>query len=216
MNEQRLEKIKNVTLRRQTDVTIVLENITDLHNMGAVLRTCDAVGIAEIYMIYSQEHYRPNRFKVGKNTSGGARKWVDVKLYFDYDRAMQEIKDKYQTILAMQLGDQSHSIYDRDFTKPGALLFGNEKFGLSQKALSYADQLVHIPQMGMVQSLNISVACAVSAYEMLRQRMRAGYYHMDAENKGKLYAEYLRRSKEKHSGEQVIFADAAPDLMDSL
>ncbi len=208
MNAQRLEKIKNLVSHRQLDLTVVLENVIDLHNMGAVLRTCDAVGIAEIYMIYSENRYRPKRFKVGKNTSGGARKWVDVRLYMDYDQAIQDIKSRYEHIWATQLDDASTSIYDMHFTESVALLFGNEKLGLSQRALASADKLIYIPQWGMVQSLNISVACAVCLYEAQRQRHLAGYYSQHlADDRVELLEDYIERSENQHSGDKVLFID---------
>ena len=205
MKAERIEKIKNLVLKRQLDLTVVLENVTDLHNLGAVIRTCDAVGIAEVYLIYSEKKYRPRRFKVGKNTSSGARKWVDVKLYYEMDKAMQQIKRKYKRIWATALNATAKALYQCDFTLSGAVMFGNESIGLSEQALRYADDYIYIPQMGMVQSLNISVACAVCLYEAQRQRHKAGLYSCESlSGRLDLYTDYMERSKKQHSGEQMI------------
>ena len=208
MKPERLEKIKALVDRRQGNITVILEDVVDMHNVGAVIRTCDSVGIKELYMIYSDPIYIPGRLKVGKLTSGGSRKWVDVHFYEDMVLAFEKIRTKYDRVLATHLGETSKSIHEIDLTASVAILFGNETRGVSQAAMRYVDANILIPQMGMVQSLNISVACAVTLYEAYRQRMEKGLYTrnttMTEKERADLLTDYMERSKNQHIGEQVI------------
>ncbi len=176
MTPEREARIRYAAARRQMDMTVVLENVHDAHNIAAVLRSCESVGISEIYVIYTEDHLKKRGLKVGKRTSAGARKWVDVRLYQDLDTCLTRVKKKYQRILATHLVRQSTSIYQTDFTGGFALLLGNEADGLSEAAMKYADANVYIPQMGMVQSLNISVSCGIILYEVFRQRDAKNMY----------------------------------------
>lgn len=176
MTNQRIERFKSVVQKRQLDMTVVLENVHDPHNIGAVLRSCDAVGITEIYVLYNEPDLFAPHLKVAGKSNAGARKWVDINFYTDTDRCMQKVQSKYQTIYATHLGKSSESIYNMDLSQSFAIVFGNEKDGISLKTLEYCDQNILIPQMGMVKSLNISVACAVSLFEALRQRQAKGFY----------------------------------------
>jgi tRNA (guanosine-2'-O-)-methyltransferase len=176
MTEQRIERFKDVVRKRQLDMTVVLENVHDPHNIGAVLRSCDAVGITEIFVLYNEPNLFTSHLKVAGKSNAGARKWVDINFYTDTDKCMQAVQSKYQTIYATHLGKTSESIYNIDLSQSFAIVFGNEKDGISMNTLEYCNQNILIPQMGMVKSLNISVACAVSLFEALRQRQAKGLY----------------------------------------
>lgn len=173
MTPERIQKMDDVLLKRQKGFTVVLEDVHDPHNISAVLRTCDSVGITEVYTINT---VTPPPAKLGKRTSAGARKWVTVHSFTDVDECMELVKEKYQHIFATHLGESAVDLYELDLTGSVALVFGNEQMGLSEEILKYATGNFIIPQVGMVQSLNISVACAVTLYEALRQRNVAGLY----------------------------------------
>ncbi len=179
MTPQREEKFRRVVAKRQFNLTVVLENVHDPHNIGAVMRTCDAVGIREIYVLYTENQLTEETLQVGTSAASGAKKWVDVHLFEDPASCFKAIRQKYDFIFATHLAEDAKSLYDIDLTASVALLFGNEKDGVSAESLTYTDGNFLIPQMGMVQSLNISVACAVSLYEALRQRLQAGLYEQD-------------------------------------
>lgn len=179
MTPQREEKFRRVVAQRQFNLTVVLENVHDPHNIGAVMRTCDAVGISEIYVLYTEEQLTEETLQVGTSAASGAKKWVQVHLFEDTAACFSAIREKYDHIFATHLAEDAKSLYDLDLTASVALLFGNEKDGISEASLAYTDGNFLIPQMGMVQSLNISVACAVSLYEALRQRQQAGLYEQD-------------------------------------
>ncbi|MFZ1497326.1 MAG: RNA methyltransferase [Saprospiraceae bacterium] len=205
---ERLERLKKVVQRRQLNLTVILENVHDTHNIGAVLRSCDAVGIQEVFVLYTEPIKRQNSIILGKKTSGGTRKWLDVHLYTNLEDCMQHVKSKYQTIYSTHLSSDSKNIYDIDLTQSIAILFGNEKDGISHQALQYADANISIPQMGVTQSLNISVACAITLYESFRQRAQANMYENNTTMTNKqceaLWQQYFERNELAHKGKMVI------------
>jgi tRNA (guanosine-2'-O-)-methyltransferase len=205
MTPKRQELIKNLVKNRQVDIRVVLEHVYDLHNVGAVVRTCDAVGVPRVHMTLSPD-FKNTKLRTGKYTSAGARKWVDTVLHPGIDECIAALTDDATQIIGTTLSDTAISIYDIDFTKPTIIIMGNEKSGLSEKALSLVNQHVTIPQKGMVQSLNISVACAITLYEMMRQRLAAGMY--DATNlnegQGELFRKYVEDHNRRFPGEVEV------------
>lgn len=191
---RRVERIVEVLSRRQPDLTVVLENVHDPHNIGAVLRSCDAVGILAVHTIYTIEE-RPDR-AYARSTSGSASKWIDVHHHESVEACYEALRATGHRIIVTALTDASLGLYETDFTAPTALVFGNEKRGVSEEAVTMADQSMVIPMMGMVESLNISVACAVTVFEAFRQRRQAGLYGMPrlSNRAMELFAnEWLRR-----------------------
>jgi tRNA (guanosine-2'-O-)-methyltransferase len=170
LTPERYDKFLKVINQRYSDLTIVLENVFDPHNVAAVMRTADSVGIGDIYTIKTQI---PRKNKFGKNSSASAKKWVNIHPFDEVKDCMEFLKNKGFRILTTHLSEQSQSIYETNFNRKVAIVFGNEKDGLSEEALTYSDGNIKIPLMGMTQSLNISVACAVTLYEVLRQRINA-------------------------------------------
>lgn len=165
-------------------MTVVIENVHDPHNIGAVMRTCDSVGIQEIYVLYTESRLTEERLLEVQGSSTGVRKWLDVHFYTDTHKCFADIRKKYAKIYATHLDAEQVGLYDLDLTQNVALLFGNEHEGLSEEALSHADGNFIIPQYGMVNSLNISVACAVSLYEAARQRTAAHMYSPELPSAG--------------------------------
>lgn len=176
ITDERRIKIQDLVAKRQ-NMTVILENVHDPHNIGAVMRSCDAVGISEIFILYTDACYNHLHQKVGRNSSSGSQKWVDVHYFGDLDECFEVVRSRYDLVLGTHLGEDSKSLYDLDLTKSVAFMFGNEKSGITKEALQRLDGNYIIPQYGMVQSLNISVACAVSLFEASRQRAIRGMYH---------------------------------------
>lgn len=176
MTPEREEKFRRVASQRQLNLTVILENVHDPHNIGAVMRTCDAIGVAEIYVLYTDEQLTEETLAIGTRAAAGAKKWVDVHLFTTVADCFAAVKQKYDFVLSTHLAEDAKSLYELDLSQSVALLFGNERDGVSEESLAYSDGNFIIPQMGMVQSLNISVACAVTLYEGLRQRAMKGYY----------------------------------------
>lgn len=175
ITEKRLQKFDTVAARRQ-QMTVILENVHDPHNIGAIMRTCDAVGIQEIFILYTEDRLTEEQLDKVKSSATGVRKWLHIHFYRDVKACFEAVKKKYDNIWATHLGDKSISLYEVNLTENVALLFGNEHEGITQDALSYADGNFLIPQYGMVGSLNISVACAVSLFEAARQRNAKDMY----------------------------------------
>jgi len=199
MNEKRRAKIWSVAKRRQTNLTVVLENVHDQHNIGAVLRSCDSVGISEIYILQSDPNLQKTKLALGKRTSAGSRKWVDVHYYTSTKKCFQKVRERYQFIYSTYLTTDSKSLYELNLTSSVALLFGNEKSGLTEETLANSDGNFIIPQVGMASSLNISVACAISVYEAFRKRKLAGFYDenslLSEEEQQVIFENYVERHK---------------------
>jgi len=173
LNEERAGKIHACVSRRQPTLTIVLENVHDPHNVSAVLRTCDAVGVLDVHLVYHSGQKFP---ELGEKSSASARKWVLTHKHSSIDDCFGVLRSEGKNIFTTAMGNESRSVYEVDFTIPIAIVFGNEHAGVSDEAIAKADGNVLIPQVGMIQSLNISVACAVTLYEAFRQRMKIGMY----------------------------------------
>ncbi|MBN1448098.1 MAG: RNA methyltransferase [Bacteroidetes bacterium] len=175
ITERRRARLESVLRRRQTGLTIVLENIWDPHNVSAILRSADAVGILTVYLLYTIES-APNLSRHGKQSSASAKKWLDVRLFHDVDACFSELRQNGFAIYASHLTEHSAGLHEIDFTRKTAIILGNEHRGVSPEACERSDGIYYIPMMGMVESLNVSVAAAVSLYEALRQRTDAGLY----------------------------------------
>lgn len=202
LTEERIEKLLRTVSKRQFDMTVVLENVFDPHNIGAVMRSCEAVGISEIYIIQTIPHETTDLSKeisVGKHASSGVKKWVAVHFYDNLDRCISDVKAKYKRMLTTAIHVDSVSLYDLDLVESFALVFGNEGDGISAEMRSKCDGNFVIPMFGLVESLNISVACSVSIFEAMRQRIVAGKYEDEfiSENKEMTFLldNYLSKTK---------------------
>src|SRR3982751_2985181 len=174
MTPERFNKITAVLSKRQNDLTVVLENVFDPHNISAVMRSCDAVGVQEIYVLNTKI---PRHKKWGTRSSSSAAKWLTIHQFENADECFTEIRKKYDRILTTHLSANAVSLYKVDFTVPIAIVFGNEHSGVSEEIRKFSDGNFIIPQVGMIRSLNISVACAVTLYEACRQKHLAGHYN---------------------------------------
>lgn len=173
MTPERRERLLSVLNRRQAGLTVVLDNIEDPHNIAAIMRTCDAVGIQEIFTVSTKP---PRVKKWGAKSSSSANKWLTHHKYTDVNECIKVLKQRYDKLMTTHLAHGAVSLYDIDFTGSVALVFGNEQTGVSPELLAAADGNFIIPQMGIIRSLNVSVACAVSIYEAMRQKTLAGHY----------------------------------------
>ncbi|SDF98957.1 TrmH family RNA methyltransferase [Chitinophaga filiformis] len=173
MTPERRERLLSVLNKRQAGLTVVLENVQDPHNISAVMRTCDAVGIQEIYVLNNKI---ARHKKWGARSSSSAAKWLTIHQFSDTAECVAALRQKYDKIFTTHLAADSVGLYEIDFTGSVALVFGNEHEGVGDEIRAAADGNFVIPQVGIIKSLNISVACAVSIYEALRQRTIAGCY----------------------------------------
>ena len=173
MTPQRYRRLRAILDRRQADLTVLMDNVHKPHNVSAVMRTCDAVGIPEIHAVSPKASFRPS-----PSSSGGTRRYVKVRTHPSHEEAFQHLKAKGLRVLAADLDPHALDFRQVDYTQPTAVLLGAEKPGVSEEALALADAKISIPIVGAVESLNVSVANAVILYEAQRQRQEAGLYEV--------------------------------------
>ncbi len=173
MTPERYHKLKAVIGKRQNDITVVLDNVHNPNNISAVMRTCDAVGIQEIYVLNSKT---PPVKNWGRRSNAGTAYWLDVFQFEDAESLLTQLKTKYNHIWASVLKPGAGNLFNLDLTQNIAFVFGNEKEGISEKLIAASNGSFTIPQAGIIPSLNISVACAVTLYEAYRQKDIAGHF----------------------------------------
>jgi tRNA (guanosine-2'-O-)-methyltransferase len=171
MTPKRLQTIKDSLNRRQPDLTVVMEDVRKPHNLAAVARTLEAVGGLQIHAISSLSSIR-----LSQMAAGGIRKWISVRKYAAIEQGLQQLRQQGHSIIATTLDETSKDFRDIDYTRPTAILVGEELEGISDRAIELADETISIPIVGMVQSLNVSVASALVLYEAYRQREQADMY----------------------------------------
>ncbi len=168
---QRLSRIRTVLSRRQPDLIVCMEDVRNEHNVNAILRTCDATGV--LYVHYVSQ--RP--LKLTRGVARGAEQWVELLRHPTIKKALQDLRNRRCQILATALSDDAVDYRRVDYTRPSAIILGNEAVGVSDAVRTEADTLIRIPMYGMVRSLNVSVAAAIILYEAVRQREAAGFYN---------------------------------------
>ncbi|NKI35027.1 tRNA (guanosine(18)-2'-O)-methyltransferase TrmH [Wenzhouxiangella sp. XN79A] len=171
MTPERRQRIEATACSRQHDLTVFMERVHKPHNLAAVLRTCDAVGIQRAHAVPGS-HGLPSI----NTTSQGAQRWIDLERHPDTATALGALKAAGFACYAAHFSERAVDFRSVDYTRPTALVLGTEKFGVSDEALALCDGEVIVPMAGMTQSLNVSVAAAVILYEAQRQREVAGLY----------------------------------------
>ena len=185
---ERIEKVNRVLSLRQPDLRVVLEGVTIAHNASALIRTCDAAGILHLDLVSPN----PELLRFNEAISTRADKWLEIAVHSTPAECLAPLKKAGFEIVATHLQKDALPYTDVDFAKPIALVFGSEAEGISDGALAFADKVVRIPMLGMVQSLNLSVSVAVILYEALRQRSAKGYF-----DKARLSPEEFERLRKK-------------------
>ncbi|MDG1732555.1 MAG: tRNA (guanosine(18)-2'-O)-methyltransferase TrmH [Thalassotalea sp.] len=197
MTPERHKRILDMLAKRQTDLTVCMEGVHKPHNLAAVVRTCDAIGINEVHAVWKN-----SRMYMSGNSAVGSQNWVHLHHHTETKDAIMHLKEQGMQVLVTNLSDSAIDYREVDYTKPTAIILGQEKFGASDEALALADQDIIIPMVGMVQSLNVSVACAVTLYEAQRQRQNAGMYDSPSN------ITKVERDKVLFEGGHPIFAKA--------
>lgn len=171
MSPARYARICEMLALRQPDLTVCMEQVHKPHNVSAIIRTADAVGVHEVHAIWPRSGMRTMY-----SAAAGSNSWVKVKTHSDIQAAASHFNAQGMQILATHLSPSAVDFRDIDYTRPTCILLGQEKTGISKEALALADREIVIPMTGMVQSLNVSVASALILYEAQRQRQNAGLY----------------------------------------
>ena len=171
MTLERYSKIVEVLSYRQPDLAVITDSVYKGKNLSAIIRTCDAVGVMDLYSVSQNDFFGANR-----GTSVGAHKWVNTQLCKTISQPLEALKNSGHQIVAAEVTATSKDYRQVDYTKPTALVLGAELEGISDEAQPYIDHSITIPMMGMVESYNVSVAAAIILSEARRQREDAGYY----------------------------------------
>jgi tRNA (guanosine-2'-O-)-methyltransferase len=169
---RRLFRLNQTLHRRQTDMVVALDQVHDRHNVSAVLRTSDAVGIPLV--LWAPDNRRD--MEVNPEVAQGSERWVELKAVRSVVSALETYKKKKYQIVATHLSAKAVDFRQIDWNQPTVLVMGNERRGCSEEVLEVATHNIVIPMFGLIQSLNISVATAVILYEFQRHREGAGRY----------------------------------------
>ena len=172
MTPERAAKIRKVLDARQPDLTVLLDEVHKGRNLAAIVRSCDAVGIANIHSVIPEKGYRPFR-----GTASGSHQWVDVERHQTAEQAVFNLHSKGFQLVAAHPSEHSVDYREIDYTKPTAVVMGAELEGVSSVMLDEADHHITVPMVGMVASLNVSVATAIILAEAQHQRQKAGFYN---------------------------------------
>lgn len=171
MTPERFLRITQVLNQRQPDLTVITDEVHKGRNLSAIIRTCDAVGVDTIHCVMPE-----NGYQTYSGTSASAEKWVAAKHYSSINEPLMQLKDNGYQMVAANIGARTVDYRDVDYTKPTALVLGAEIKGVSDFAAESVDYNVTVPMVGMVESFNVSVACAIILMQAQTQRQNAGLY----------------------------------------
>lgn len=156
LTDRRKYLYDKVLRERTNHFTVAIEDVYQLHNTSAVIRSCDVFGVQSVHVIEEV-----NAKRIDREIAMGAQKWVDVNRYSSTADCISTLKDKGYQIIATTPHNDSITVDDFDVTKPSAFFFGQEQKGLSDLVFDQADGMLHIPMVGFTESLNISVSAAI-------------------------------------------------------
>ncbi|MEI7789177.1 MAG: tRNA (guanosine(18)-2'-O)-methyltransferase TrmH [Chlorobiaceae bacterium] len=171
ISPERFRKIRQMLLHRQPDLTVVMDNVNKAHNLSAIIRSCDSVGICEIHAV----SYRKTIY-TEQNAAAGASKWSTLNLYTDIEMVYSKLSADGMQIIVATNSEGCIDFRNIDYTAPTALVVGAEWDGISKEAIMGAAHAITVPMLGMIESLNVSVATAVILFEAQRQRALKGMY----------------------------------------
>lgn len=169
----RRKKIDTVMAKRRPDLSVVLDNIHDPHNVAAILRSCDAFGVGEVHLLYTT-HPMPHLRDLRGKAAASAAKWLTIVKWQDAKTLVRYLKKKKQRIAVTDLSRKAVDPREADLSRPVAIVIGNEHDGVSPEMAKAADLNLKIPMVGFVQSFNVSVAAALLLYEAFRQQEAEG------------------------------------------
>ena len=172
--EERLSRIDTSLFLKQPTLHVLLDNVHSSQNLSAIIRSCDAVGVLDIYYASKDNE----SLRIHKTITQGAHRWTRCYRIDNSSKVsfLKEKKSQGFEIVVTHLDERAVSFREIDYTQKILLVMGNEKEGVSQEVIAQADKIIYIPMKGMVQSLNVSVATALILYEAQRQLENDGKY----------------------------------------
>lgn len=187
LTERRKQRIDDVLAKRQKDLTLVMDNIWDPHNVSAVLRSCDAFGVATVHLYYTHSPWP----ELGKKSSASGKKWIERIRHQDPESMIGSFREQDYQVLRTGFSETARPVTAFDFTKPTAVILSNEHQGTAPELAELVTDEIYIPMQGMVQSFNVSVAAAIILYQAYVHRQAAGMYDTPSFSEEEL--ERLRR-----------------------
>ncbi len=191
LTPRRVQRLLDVLNQRTLHIVVGMEAVDDGHNQAAILRSADAFGVQEIAVVVGQAPFDPS-----KRVTQGAHKWLTIRKYPHVRAAMESLRQRGYRIWASRLDESAVSLEEVDLSQPAVFFFGNEHEGLSEEAIQHADGTFVIPMVGFVQSLNVSVAAAITLYHVTRRARRelGDAYFLPKEEKARLLRSWLRQA----------------------
>ncbi len=191
VSEERLARMRDVLTRRTRNLVLVAEDLYDPHNMSAVVRTAEAHGVQELHVVEGRTRFAPH-----KKITLGAHSWMDIHRYGQPADCLAHLRDRGFQVVTGALTPESVPIHAIDFSRPTAMVFGNEHEGLTSAFLDCADQVFQIPMYGFTQSLNISVSAAIATFFAVNERIRLLGQSGDLsdEDQAQILDEWLKRT----------------------
>ena len=181
---------KSVLSQRTRHFTVALEDLYQMHNVSAVIRSCDVFGLQDVHII--QQKYDP---KLSSKIARGAEKWLDIHRYNNTKASIKSLKEKGYQIVATTPHTNDVILPDFDISKPSAFFFGVEKAGLSDIVMQEADAYLKIPMYGFTESLNISVAAALIMHSVSERLHHSDInWQLSAQEQEKIYMKWLEKS----------------------
>ncbi|WP_031481966.1 TrmH family RNA methyltransferase [Maridesulfovibrio frigidus] len=169
---QREARIRQVLEKRQKDLTLIVDNVWDPHNVSAILRSCDAFGVYGIHLYYSTAQW-PD---FANKTSASGKKWVERTKHTDPVKMVGSLRDQGYQVLRTGFSETARPLMDFDLSIPSAVILSNEHSGTAPEIAELVPDEVYIPMQGMIQSFNVSVAAALILYHGFSQRYAKGMY----------------------------------------
>ncbi|MFC5045949.1 TrmH family RNA methyltransferase [Aquimarina hainanensis] len=199
LTPRRLALYKEVLEKRTNHFTVAVEDVYQLHNTSAVIRSCDVFGIQNIHVVEEV-----NKKNIDREIAMGAQKWVDINRYTSVKECIANLKKQGYQIVATTPHEHAATIQHFDVTKRAAIFFGSELRGLSDEVIQKADSMLHIPMYGFTESLNISVSAAI-ILQYLSGEMRSNKeinWQLTEEEKCSLRMQWAKNTVKSY--EQII------------
>lgn len=190
ITDERKQRFLDIIKNRSNHFTVVCEDVYQLHNTSAVMRTCDVFGVQQLHVVEQRWGKR-----IDTEIAMGAQKWVDIHRHQQIEDALAAVKAQGYRVVATTPHAPEHSLADFDITKPAAFFFGTERSGLSDVVMEQADELLTIPMYGFTESLNISVSAAI-LLQQVASRLRSSEipWQLTQEEQFELLLQWTRSS----------------------
>ena len=194
LTEKRMARFEKILNERTRHFTIVAEDVYQIHNTSAVMRSCDAFGIQDLHLVEER-----NGKSIDKEIAMGSQKWVTLHRYNSMDTCMETLRAQGYQIVATSPHAEASELHEFDFTKMSALFFGTEKDGLTEEVLTQADAFIKVPMYGFTESLNISVSAAIIMQHLVTKLKLSDIdWHISEEEKLVLELQWAKNTIKAH------------------